>query len=1069
MRRFALLCACSLSGTPFGAVTAAPAVYTQPAYESPVRGDPDDLLLIPGDGLAGDDTVVYQAVSDTTQLPSPPVYPPATSNAALGVADLANTTGAPHSLAVHLPAAMIAGQSYALWVYAADGTHSSPILLNDARPLWITPDSAHSTAPSGGLSRVLKVVGRNLQPAPGVAATLIRLVGANTGACYTLTAKNANNDSVNTTTALERYVAEVNLPDTLEVDDYSVAVSRDGTSWVPLLGNGQSAAQIFTVDADPVAPATFAVSDPRFADPATGPCQPDDGIDDTACIMLAIRAATVAGGGTVVFGPGVWTMSNPGTWSSGVSFSNRLGTKAGKCVAPTETCGVSYYGVLVPRNVSLQGAGASTTTIERGITWLNSGGGLVEFALQGNNTVSGIQFVDHIDYSGGFAGAPMLQLGLRWYFARLYSATDPVTVSNVVVTDNVFVRPYVAIGTGSLPTDHVFITNNTFGGAWSTAIVLGQDRNDARNLSTTTTPVYPYTQYRFNDSVIAYNTFYPSSWQQTAAAYASGNGGTMATQLDTSLHLDFSHNVADGTATQYLINPATDPRGWRAAHFWTRGANQELMLVSSNVVTCSGDKYGDGESLVFDAGGVLGGMPDDQPVISAVALGSAGTVLTIQGTVVTTLPNSNGPVDISANPAAYYKGFWIQVVQGKGEGQWRKVVALATGSNSAGPTVTVRVTPAFDVLPDSTSKVALDVAYWQQLTVNNYVDQRTPTCTKANTRQGGIGGTMSWYSSTADSVMEGNQQFDTTGIFVRHVYIPPTPPAGVSDHVGLAVQSMNEVRGNLIDGTYNRANTGGTPGGLQLGFGATQSWCTAGVCTLAPHPPELGFGLTVAANTVIQADARDVDGTVHPPVGAIGLNAGWNTGPLDPSGASSWQMGDATLIFNNSLRNVHVGLGVDVAQGSTPNPAINWHTTLYGNSCSNVDVPVSDFGLGTVRYCPAHAAGDCACATAASADVGLSASKSVTGYTVTITNHSATSASSVTLTWEAPVGVSIAPGSLAASAGSCNSAVSICNLGVLAGGQAATVTLASSGAGPVTFSVTHGESDPCAGNDSTSL
>jgi hypothetical protein len=124
-------------------------------------------------------------------------------------------------------------------------------------------------------------------------------VGASTGTIYTLTAKNTVNDSGNTTAALERYVAEVALPDNLVVDRYSIQLSLDSTSWVPLLGNGQSAAQTLTVNADPASPPTFSVSDPRFADPVTGPCQPDDGIDDTACIILAIRGALQAGGGTV--------------------------------------------------------------------------------------------------------------------------------------------------------------------------------------------------------------------------------------------------------------------------------------------------------------------------------------------------------------------------------------------------------------------------------------------------------------------------------------------------------------------------------------------------------------------------------------------------------------------------------------------------------------------------------------------------------------------------------------------------------------------------------------------------
>jgi hypothetical protein len=40
------------------------------------------------------------------------------------------------------------------------------------------------------------------------------------------------------------------------VDQYAVQVNRDARSWVPLLGNGQAPAQLFSVNPDPVPPAT---------------------------------------------------------------------------------------------------------------------------------------------------------------------------------------------------------------------------------------------------------------------------------------------------------------------------------------------------------------------------------------------------------------------------------------------------------------------------------------------------------------------------------------------------------------------------------------------------------------------------------------------------------------------------------------------------------------------------------------------------------------------------------------------------------------------------------------------
>ncbi len=122
--------------------------------------------------------------------------------------------------------------------------------------------------------------------------------------------------------------------------------------------------------------------------------------------------------------------------------------------------------------------------------------------------------------------------------------------------------------------------------------------------------------------------------------------------------------------------------------------------------------------------------------------------------------NNGNPFSIASNLTPYYQGFWAQVVAGSGKGQWRKVESVSLGTNAVGSMVTLYVTPAFDVAPDATSAVVLDHAIWQNLIVNNYIDERAPMCTQANQRGGA--GTMSWYASTGDSAMEGNQQYAST-------------------------------------------------------------------------------------------------------------------------------------------------------------------------------------------------------------------------------------------------------------------------------------------------------------------
>jgi uncharacterized repeat protein (TIGR01451 family) len=143
---------------------------------------------------------------------------------------------------------------------------------------------------------------------------------------------------------------------------------------------------------------------------------------------------------------------------------------------------------------------------------------------------------------------------------------------------------------------------------------------------------------------------------------------------------------------------------------------------------------------------------------------------------------------------------------------------------------------------------------------------------------------------------------------------------------------------------------------------------------------------------------------------------------------------------------------------------------------------VSDFGLGTVRYCPSSACTSCECAGVAILDVGVAASSSSDSasagagatYTISVTNNdAAATATGVVLSLEPSAGVQLSSSSLTSSQGSCDTSVNICTLGNLAAGQSATVSVnavfPTSGTWPVTFSVTHHEADPTPANDSVTL
>ena len=71
-----------------------PLIHTHPNFQSPVRADPDDLLLIPGYGFDSGVLVAYEVVVDTTPTTAPDPIP-AIPTADKGYAEIVNYFGQP--------------------------------------------------------------------------------------------------------------------------------------------------------------------------------------------------------------------------------------------------------------------------------------------------------------------------------------------------------------------------------------------------------------------------------------------------------------------------------------------------------------------------------------------------------------------------------------------------------------------------------------------------------------------------------------------------------------------------------------------------------------------------------------------------------------------------------------------------------------------------------------------------------------------------------------------------------------------------------------------------------------
>jgi hypothetical protein len=879
-KKFATILLLALMGFAIAANSAAPRLFRQPANESPVRADPDDLLLLAGYGFSASDVVVYRAIMDTTKALRPPVQVPLQSTADLGVAPIVSAANAPDSLTIKLPGVLRVGQTYGLWVRTSR-EWSAAVMINDARPLWISPAYVYATRSIGTLAREIKVVGRNLQPAPG-ATTRIRLAGPEvvTGAAIV---------DAQTSDTMNRYVARLKLPLRLASGAYRVSISRDGRSWVEI------ADQVLEVRPDAITPTQYLASDPQF-----GGCKPDDGRDDTSCILRAIDAAQRAGGGIVYFGAGTWNL---------IDSTQRPGLLANE-------------GIIVPDGVSLQGAGSELTRIDRHPEW-NRQAPIRAFTLIGHTVVSGLSFRDLKVYGPKDQGAPFLQLGEPYEklaTSKLATSTNsapvPSTVDEVVIAGNKFDKTFIAVADAGLPINRLFITDNEFG-AYSEGLSLTGNRYNVA------------IPFRIDDSVIDNNVFKAGSYLDIV-----GGTGSIASELGAGLRVDFSGNIADGSSPDFLYRP-DDARGWRAAFFWNMNNNVEAVLVSRNKATCTGDKIGDGEAISFDNNANTFALPSVSEVVRAAS-----------SSVTTSAPLVNRQNSRDVLLASYYAGHWIQLAAGPGLGQVRKIRGYTFDPISR--TTTFAISPQWDVLPvPGKSRLAVGREYWQVYTIDNEVDHRQPLCLKSN-RSRRDGGAIVLWAQSADSVIEGNRQYDSGGILLQETYELPKRPCQDCNMLSF-FQYFLEIRKNTIDGEYDW-DTDCSASGIAAGIAAAP-WGD-------PTPPTVGYGVSIAHNVIRHADAARG--------GAIALTSSWYPGP-EPH---RWVLSNNMLIYHNSIRDIDgpAALGV-CGRGQSriginfPLPDIAWRTVLYANVCENVSHPIgAQSGVGTIRVCPSGAPSSCECA-----------------------------------------------------------------------------------------------------------
>jgi hypothetical protein len=849
------------------AETGPPTLYSQAAYESPVRGGPDDLLLLAGDRLDADDRIVYQAAPASEPGGGTPAHPaeiPASSSPELGTATIVSAADAPYRLVVHLPSVLVNLRPYRFWAVSANGEWSNGVAINDLRPLWVSPAVVAASGSIAGLTRDLKLVGRNLSSTEGAALSL-RLRGPRD---YELApARSAE------APALAEYVRVFPLPPILEPGEYRMEARVAAGTWLPI------ADQTLQVVAAAPSSRQFAVSDPMF-----GGCRPDDGIDDTPCAARAIASASRAGGGVVAFGRGTWDL---------------------------------HSGALeIPAHVDLAGQGRGITRIVRHES-PQAAPNSAEFVLLGANRVHGITFAEARPLTPASPVHPVLQLGRR-YNTDEQPHSVPSPVSDIVITDNVFDKTFGGIIDGGNAISRLFVTHNVIG---DYRIGLGLGGN----------PFNVESRFLLVDAVIRENRFLPGSYIDLQARQ-----GVIASEIGAARRVDFSDNVADG-ANRDFLNAPDDPAGWRAAFFWHLHDSQEMLLISDNQISCSGDKAGDGEAISLDNNINTFALSESQHVLAA-----GGDSVTVPG------PLAHTQNQREIDPRTFYVGHWLRIDDGAGIGQSRRIVGYEIAAD--GKSVKFTVAPQWDVPPRAPdSRVTVARTFWQTLIVGNTIDQRKPPCLKSN-RTRPKGGNISVWAQSTDSVVAGNRQYDTDGIVFQEGYGADESGCAVCGR-GTTIPSFLDIRANLIAGEY-----------------AWESSCSLsgimGSYAAAPNtqslPPPLSFGVSISHNRIVHADSLYG--------GAINVVPTWYRGPPGYEGP----LLSGLMIDHNEIDDVAGApprTECDYPQKGRYGIALQGEhyvaaTVLYANRCDAVATPLEDQGVHTRRLCDAAPANSCECANA---------------------------------------------------------------------------------------------------------
>jgi len=241
--------------------------------------------------------------------------------------------------------------------------------------------------------------------------------------------------------------------------------------------------------------------------------------------------------------------------------------------------------------------------------------------------------------------------------------------------------------------------------------------------------------------------------------------------------------------------------------------------------------------------------------------------------------------------------------------------------------------------------VSVGREFWQTFVIGNRVDHRSPLCQKSN-RALMVGGVITLWAQLADSVVAGNQLYDTEGVTFHENYNSPTPHcAGCGSEADF--QSFLSIRDNLIEGRYDTGSSC-TASGITGWVSAAPNGTTA--------TPTLGYGIDISHNRIVRAD--------NTLVGAIAVGQGWYDGPAP----HKWPIVENLIIQHNRIDGIEgpvIGLRCSTSRPrvgiSFPGSQLTWKSVLYANSCNGVKLPLGPGGKDTTKVCVKPSPSFCEC------------------------------------------------------------------------------------------------------------